>query len=77
MSCLEHENLAAMLDVLVYENVLLAWSVERSHVYEVVLHDGESMNMTGEQVEMWVLGAFATYLALIDHRRITPRILGG
>ncbi|GAA4094883.1 hypothetical protein [Nonomuraea soli] len=77
MSCLEHENLAAMLDVLVYENVLLAWSLERPDGYEVVLHDGDSMMMTCEQVEMWVLGAFATYLAFIDHGRITPRILGG
>lgn len=77
MPCLEHENLAAMLDVLVYENVLLAWSSDGSDVYEIVLHDGESMTLTGRQVEMWVLGAFATYLAFIDHRRISPRILGG
>ncbi|MGW0808029.1 hypothetical protein [Nonomuraea sp. NPDC002799] len=75
MSAAGREYLTAMLDVLVYENVLIAWRQLPSG-YLIVSHEGEEIRLTAPQAEMWTQGAFAVYLALVDQRRITPRIPG-
>ncbi|UBU10874.1 hypothetical protein [Nonomuraea gerenzanensis] len=76
MSAAGREYLTAMLDVLVYENVLVAWRRMPLGGYMVVSHEGEEIRMTAQQAEMWARGAFAVYLALVDQRRINPRIPG-
>ncbi|GAA2365826.1 hypothetical protein [Nonomuraea africana] len=73
MSTADGRSLAAMLDLLVYENVLVAWRV-RSGVYEIVLHDGEEIAMSRDQAAMWSLGAFEVFLAFVDQGRIIPRM---
>ncbi|NRQ38250.1 hypothetical protein HII36_41435 [Nonomuraea sp. NN258] len=65
-----------MLDVLVYENVLVAWRRMPLGHYMIVTHEGEELSLSRQQAEMWTQGAFAVYLALVDQRRITPRIPG-
>ncbi|WP_143591617.1 hypothetical protein [Thermoactinospora rubra] len=70
------DDLAAMLDVLVYENVLLLWSHGPHDTYVLVSHDGDTMNLTEDQAGMWALGAFAVFLAFVDQGRITPRMPG-
>ncbi|MEV1177227.1 hypothetical protein [Nonomuraea sp. NPDC049784] len=76
MSAAGREYLTAMLDVLVYENVLVAWRRTSWGGYMIVSHEGEEIRLTTRQAEMWARGAFAVYLALVDQRRITPRIPG-
>ncbi|WP_043614360.1 hypothetical protein [Nonomuraea candida] len=76
MSAAGREYLTAMLDVLVYENVLIAWRRAPLGGYLVVSHEGEEIRLTAQQAEMWARGAFAVYLALVDQRRIRPRIPG-
>ncbi|WP_433431339.1 hypothetical protein [Nonomuraea sp. CA-141351] len=76
MSAAGREYLTAMLDVLVYENVLVAWRRIPWGGYMIVSHEGEEIRLTTRQAEMWARGAFAVYLALVDQRRITPRIPG-
>lgn len=68
------EYLAAMLDVLVYENVLVAWRRVTLGGYEIVTHEGEELKLSAGQVEQWAQGAFAVYLALVDQGRISPRL---
>ncbi|MFD9939802.1 hypothetical protein ACFWYW_04120 [Nonomuraea sp. NPDC059023] len=68
------ENLAAMLDVLVYENVLIAWRRLSFGRYEIVSRDGEEIILSTAHAEMWAVGAFAVYLALVDQGRISPRM---
>ncbi|MFF0860387.1 hypothetical protein ACFYUV_01435 [Nonomuraea sp. NPDC003560] len=75
MSATGGEYLTAMLDVLVYENVLVAWR-RAPGGYLIVTHEGEEVRLTAQQAGMWAQGAFAVYLALVDQRRITPRIPG-
>ncbi|NUO98939.1 MAG: hypothetical protein HOW59_13520 [Nonomuraea sp.] len=70
------EYLTAMLDVLVYENVLVAWRRVPHGGYLIVSHEGEEIRLSEQQAEMWAQGAFAVYLALVDQRRINPRIPG-
>ncbi|MEV5897638.1 hypothetical protein [Nonomuraea fuscirosea] len=70
------EYLTAMLDVLVYENLLLAWRRMPLGGYMIVSHEGEEIRLTAQQADMWTRGAFAVYLALVDQRRIRPRIPG-
>ncbi|GAA2881866.1 hypothetical protein [Nonomuraea rubra] len=76
MSAAGREYLTAMLDVLVYENVLIAWRRMPLGGYMIVSHEGEEIRLTAQQAEMWARGAFAVYLALVDQRRIRPRIPG-
>ncbi|MBF8187846.1 hypothetical protein ITP53_19320 [Nonomuraea sp. K274] len=76
MSAAGRDYLTAMLDVLVYENVLVAWRRMPPGEYLVVSHEGEEFRLTTREAEMWAQGAFAVYLALVDQRRITPRIPG-
>ncbi|SPL90303.1 unnamed protein product [[Actinomadura] parvosata subsp. kistnae] len=76
MSAAEREYLTAMLDVLVYESVLVAWRRVPVGEYMIVSHEGEEIRLTAQQAEMWARGAFAVYLALVDQRRIRPRIPG-
>jgi hypothetical protein len=76
VSAAGREYLTAMLDVLVYENVLVAWRRMPLGEYMIVSHEGEEIRLTAPQAEMWTQGAFAVYLALVDHRRISPRIPG-
>ncbi|MEW9549577.1 hypothetical protein [Nonomuraea sp. NPDC050783] len=66
----------AMLDVLVYENVLVAWRRTPLGGYLIVSHEGEEIRLTAHHADVWTRGAFAVYLALVDARRITPRIPG-
>ncbi|MEU8357467.1 hypothetical protein AB0C27_15765 [Nonomuraea sp. NPDC048882] len=70
------EYLTAMLDVLVYENLLVAWRRMPLGGYMIVSHEGEEIRLTAQQADMWTRGAFAVYLALVDQRRIRPRIPG-
>jgi hypothetical protein len=70
------EYLSAMLDLLVYENVLVAWKPLPLNGYMIVSHEGEEISLTAQQADMWTRGAFAVYLALVDQRRISPRIPG-
>jgi hypothetical protein len=42
----------------------------------IVSHEGEEIRLTAQEAEMWARGAFAVYLALVDQRRINPRIPG-
>ena len=70
------EYLAAMLDVLVYENVLIAWRRVPLGGYEIVTNEGEELKLSSGQAEAWTQGAFAVYLALVDHGRISPRLPG-
>ncbi|MEU7852983.1 hypothetical protein [Nonomuraea sp. NPDC049141] len=77
MSAVGRDHLAAMLDVLVFENVLLVWRRAPFGRYEIVSRDGEETTLTLGQTEMWAHGAFAVYLALVDQGRITPRLPGG
>ncbi|WP_344887330.1 hypothetical protein [Nonomuraea antimicrobica] len=65
-----------MLDVLVYENILLAWQRMPLGDYLIVSHEGEEIRLTAQQADLWTRGAFAVYLALVDQRRISPRIPG-
>ncbi|MBO3749386.1 hypothetical protein J5X84_25185 [Streptosporangiaceae bacterium NEAU-GS5] len=74
MSFADREHLAATLDLLVYENVMVAWSERPLRGYEIVLHDGEVLNLGHRQAAVWVSGASAVYLALIDQQRIKPRL---
>ncbi|MFB9202788.1 hypothetical protein ACIBIZ_44525 [Nonomuraea spiralis] len=76
MSAAGGEYLTAMLDVLVYENVLVAWRRVPPGGYMIVTHEGEEVRLTAQQAGMWAQGAFAVYLALVDQGRITPRIPG-
>ncbi|MEQ4725468.1 hypothetical protein [Nonomuraea sp. B19D2] len=76
MSAAGREYLNAMLDVLVYENVLVAWRRSPWRGYMILSHEGEEIRLTTRQAETWARGAFAVYLALVDQRRITPRIPG-
>jgi hypothetical protein len=76
VSAARRQYLGAMLDVLVYENVLIAWRRMPLGGYMVVSHEGEEIRMSARQAEMWARGAFAVYLSLVDQRRITPRIPG-
>ncbi|GAA3693228.1 hypothetical protein GCM10022224_068470 [Nonomuraea antimicrobica] len=76
MSAARHEYLTAMLDVLVYENILLAWQRMPLGDYLIVSHEGEEIRLTAQQADLWTRGAFAVYLALVDQRRISPRIPG-
>jgi hypothetical protein len=76
VSAAGREYLTAMLDVLVYENVLVAWRHTSLGGYLIVSHEGEEIRLSGQQAEMWTQGAFAVYLALVDQRRITPRVPG-
>ncbi|MFC5822787.1 hypothetical protein [Nonomuraea insulae] len=76
MSAAGREYLTAMLDVLVYENILVAWRRMPLGEYMIVSHEGEEIRLTAQQADMWTRGAFAVYLALVDQRRITPRIPG-
>ncbi|MEV0620790.1 hypothetical protein AB0I81_46220 [Nonomuraea sp. NPDC050404] len=76
MSAAGREYLTAMLDVLVYENVLIAWRRMPLGGYMIVSHEGEEIRLTAQQADMWSRGAFAVYLALVDQRRIRPRIPG-
>ncbi|MER7369420.1 hypothetical protein ACI2LC_01185 [Nonomuraea wenchangensis] len=76
MSAAGRQNLDAMLDVLVYENVLVAWRRAPLGGYLIVSHEGEEIRLTAQQADMWSRGAFAVYLALVDARRISPRIPG-
>ncbi|GAA3601802.1 hypothetical protein GCM10022419_102630 [Nonomuraea rosea] len=76
MSAAGREYLTAMLDVLVYENVLVAWRRMPLGEYMIVSHEGEEISLSTQQAEMWARGAFAVYLALVDQRRIRPRIPG-
>ncbi|MFB4281511.1 MULTISPECIES: hypothetical protein [unclassified Nonomuraea] len=76
MSAAGREYLTAMLDVLVYENVLVAWRRMPLGGYMIVSHEGEEIRLTAQQAAMWTQGAFAVYLALVDQRRIRPRIPG-
>ncbi|MCK2217653.1 hypothetical protein MF672_028240 [Actinomadura sp. ATCC 31491] len=76
MSAAGRDYLDAMLDVLVYENVLVAWRRTPLGGYLIVSHEGEEIRLTTPQAETWAQGAFAVYLALVDARRITPRIPG-
>ncbi|WP_049574743.1 hypothetical protein [Nonomuraea sp. SBT364] len=71
------EYLGAMLDVLVYESMLLAWRRAPLDGYVLVTHEGEEVMLTDAQAQMWTHGAFAVYLALVDQRRISPRMPGG
>ncbi|MFG6191392.1 hypothetical protein [Nonomuraea sp. JJY05] len=78
MSATGRAYVTAMLDVLVYENVLVAW--RRSTPwggYLIVSHEGEEIRLTTRQAETWARGAFAVYLALVDQGRISPRIPRG
>ncbi|NUR93158.1 MAG: hypothetical protein HOY71_54560 [Nonomuraea sp.] len=71
------EYLTAMLDVLVYENVLVAWRrVPFGGGYELLTHEGEELRLSAGHTELWAQGAFAVYLALVDQRRISPRLPG-
>jgi len=74
MSFADREHLAATLDLLVYENVIVAWSVRPLRGYEIVLSDGEVLNLGRRRAAVWVLGASSVYLALIDQQRIRPRL---
>ncbi|RVX43297.1 hypothetical protein EDD27_5972 [Nonomuraea polychroma] len=76
MSAAGRRYLGAMLDVLVYENVLVAWRRMPLGGYVIVSHEGEEIRLTTRQADMWARGAFAVYLALVDQQRITPRIPG-
>ncbi|MEV4803290.1 hypothetical protein AB0K18_25080 [Nonomuraea sp. NPDC049421] len=76
MSASGRDYLTAMLDVLVYENVLVAWRRLPSGCYMLVSHEGEEIRLTPQQADAWTRGAFAVYLALVDQRRISPRIPG-
>ncbi|MFC4112217.1 hypothetical protein [Nonomuraea zeae] len=76
MSAAGREYLTAMLDVLVYENVLVAWRRMPLGGYLIVSHEGEEISLSTQQADMWTRGAFAVYLALVDQRRIRPRIPG-
>ncbi|WP_188187109.1 hypothetical protein [Nonomuraea sp. SYSU D8015] len=76
MSAARRHYLSAMLDMLVYENVLVAWRRTPLGGYMIVSHEGEEIRLTAQQAERWTQGAFAVYLALVDQRRITPRIPG-
>lgn len=76
MSAAGREYLTAMLDVLVYENILVAWRRMPLGEYLIVSHEGEEIRLTAQQADMWARGAFAVYLAMVDQRRITPRIPG-
>ncbi|MEV0380795.1 hypothetical protein [Nonomuraea sp. NPDC050643] len=76
MSAAGREYLTAMLDVLVYENVLVAWRRAPLRGYMIVSHEGEEIRLTARQAETWTRGAFAVYLAMVDQRRINPRIPG-
>lgn len=73
MSSAERANLAAMLDLLVYEGVLLLWQQTPHDTYQVIAHDGELTTLTLEQAEMWAIGAFATFIAFVDQGRVEPR----
>ncbi len=70
----DRESLAAMLDVLVYENVLVAWRRRPFGRYELISRDGAEILLTTAHAEMWAVGAFAVYLALVDQGRISPRM---
>jgi hypothetical protein len=76
VSAARGEYLTAMLDVLVYENVLVAWRRMPLGEYLIVSHEGEEISLTAQQADMWTRGAFAVYLALVDQCRIRPRIPG-
>jgi hypothetical protein len=76
VSAAGREYLTAMLDVLVYENVLIAWRRMPLGGYMIISHEGEEIRLTAQQADMWSRGAFAVYLALVDQRRIRPRIPG-
>jgi hypothetical protein len=76
VSAAGREYLTAMLDVLVYENILVAWRRMPLGGYLIVSHEGEEIGLTAQQAETWTQGAFAVYLALVDQRRISPRIPG-
>ncbi|PZG22211.1 hypothetical protein [Nonomuraea aridisoli] len=71
-----HDHLTAMLDVLVYESIVVAWRRTPPGGYLIVSHEGEEIRLSLSQAEMWARGAFAVYLALVDQRRIHPRIPG-
>src|SRR5262245_35965658 len=77
VSATGRDYLGAMLDVLVYENVLVAWRRMPLGGYLIVSHEGEEIRLTAQQADMWTRGAFSVYLALVDQRRISPRIPGG
>ncbi|HEX4815182.1 MAG TPA: hypothetical protein VFV66_20765 [Nonomuraea sp.] len=76
MSAAGRQYLSAMLDVLVYEHVLVAWRRLPLGAYMIVSHEGEELRLTAQQAELWTQGAFAVYLALVDQGRITPRMPG-
>ncbi|MEV4468108.1 hypothetical protein [Nonomuraea sp. NPDC049504] len=42
----------------------------------LVSHEGEEIRLTAQQADAWTRGAFAVCLALVDQRRISPRIPG-
>lgn len=74
MPATDRQRLAAMLDLLVYENILLTWRRLPFGRYEIVSRDGDVTTLPGARAEMWAVGAFAVYLALVDQGRINPRM---
>ncbi|MFC7583227.1 hypothetical protein ACFQYP_05105 [Nonomuraea antimicrobica] len=45
-----------MLDVLVYENILLAWQRMPLGDYLIVSHEGEEIRLTAQQADLWTRG---------------------
>lgn len=70
----DRERLAAMLDLLVYENVLLVWRRLPFGRYRLISRDGDETTLRALHAEQWATGAFAVYLALVDQGRINPRM---
>lgn len=66
-------RVAAQLDLMVYEDVIVAWCAHWFS-YEILLPSGEVINPTRTQTAMWVDGAMAVYLSMIKKERLKPRI---
>jgi hypothetical protein len=71
------EYLTGMLDVLVYEGMLLGWRRAPLDGYVIVSHEEEEVTLTTAQAQLWIQGAFSAYLSLVDQGRISPRMPEG